>query len=509
MGMSPLDALHLFNCTPSEYGLRVRDGYVEWANDASPGLKAIRSLLGFVGQTGTVRLFAVTSDGVYDISSTTTNPTLVVDYSAIGGWVTTGDAGYCSQAQFTTTATSYLLVADEVNGYFYYDGTTWTTAPTLSGSIADSRSVNYVFVWKNRVWLSEQDTASAHYLATGAISGAASEFAFGNKFSYGGHLKGLYSFTRDGGAGIDDFLVAIGAGGDLLVYQGYDPAAVATFELKGSWYIGDMPAGKRVAVSFGGDLVVLSVYGLLSVSKLLSGKSIAEPDFYLTYKIAKHIRDLMATDRTTRGWDVFVDSVHGLLIINTPKLGVSDYIQFAADLNTGAWGIWRGVPMFSSIIYQGRLYFGTSGTGANAKVYYMDGHVDNLLLVGGDSGQVAFSGQTAFQVLGVPSQSQIVFINPYFIAEFSPSFVVEAMYDFNQAEISAGTGSPPVSGGDVWDTGMWDTAIWEVTEELSPFSAVRGATGMGRYVSVAFKGATASATVLLGFDVVGRQGGYL
>lgn len=362
MSMGADRAILMYNMYPSEYGCRVRKGFIEWANGAglAADLTTVRTIMPYISSSNTFKLFAVTNLGIYDITSSTTAPVLVVDYGAVGGWVTTGSAGYCSFEQYTTIGgTNYLLVADEANGYFYYDGTTWTTAPTLTGGATDPKTVSFLKVWKHRIWLGIENTGTAVYLGTSAVSGPCTAFQFGNKFSRGGGLKGLYSYTRDGGDGIDDFLVVISNGGDVLLYQGFDPDVATSFFLQGSWYVGDMPLGSRIAAAFGGDLVILSAYGLLPVSKLVAGKSIAAPDFYLTADITRLVRDIMETDRESRGWDVIVHPSDGLIIVNTPKRENYDFIQFVADINRGAWGVWRGVPMHCAAVFRNKLYFGT------------------------------------------------------------------------------------------------------------------------------------------------------
>ncbi len=514
--MGPTDAIYLYNVVPSEFGCRVRKGSVEWANNSgATGLKDVRSLLPYTSSDGTTKLFAVTSDGVYDITTkSTTSPSLVVDYSSVAGFVTTGDAGWCSHDQLTNIGGgSYLLVADEANGYFYYDGTTWTTAPTLSSGLTDPKTVSHVRVWKNRVWLTRESTGAAYYLGLGAVSGSNTIFDFGNKFSHGGSLKGLWNFTRDGGDGIDDFLVAISSGGDLLVYQGYDPANAATFEMKGSWYLGEMPAGKRIASDFGGDLLILSPMGILSLTSLLSGQNTSNPEFYLTYRIGRLLRNIMETDKDSRGWEISIHPRDALLILSTPRKTGADALQYIMHINTRGWGAWRGLDMISMLSWNNEFYFGVpeSSSANDSAVWYLSGNIDGVDIAGtGSAGQVAFSGLSAYSNLGISGRrKRCQFIRPVWVAETAPGFHVKALYEFDAAELMEVISAPSSTSADVWDSGKWDSAVWGGGAESSPFEAMVGGIGMGRHMALAWKGVSLSDTTYAGSDVMVDVGGLL
>ena len=81
----------------------------------------------------------------------------------------------------------------------------------------------------------------------------------------------MYNWSLDGGDGIDDYLVVVGSSGDVSVWQGTDPKS--DFGTVGSWQIGDIPYGRRIGVEYGGDLFLLSIYGLISLSSLLNGQT--------------------------------------------------------------------------------------------------------------------------------------------------------------------------------------------------------------------------------------------
>lgn len=139
MEMSPTEALYALNVIFTQGGPTTRPGYVEWTTN-STGLGGVRTLIPVRG-AGTAgvqdRLFACTQNGIWDASSATAAPTLVVGFSS-----PIGNAGYC-EYDFSVNAAGdvILLVCDEVNGYYTFDcGTSvWTKiSQAFSGTASSS-----------------------------------------------------------------------------------------------------------------------------------------------------------------------------------------------------------------------------------------------------------------------------------------------------------------------------------------------------------------------------------
>ena len=82
----------------------------------------------------------------------------------------------------------------------------------------------------------------------------------------GGELVGLYNFTMDGGDGVDDYLVALSRAGDVVIYRGDDPSLIDLWNIVGTFYVGELPAERRVANEYGGDLYIISVFGMISAA---------------------------------------------------------------------------------------------------------------------------------------------------------------------------------------------------------------------------------------------------
>lgn len=497
--MPATDSVQQYNMIAAEYGLRTRLGSTEWCTGLT-GLadNQVRSILPFAGSTVSQnRLFACTSTGIWDVTASSASPTQVLTFGT-----QTGDAGWGICHTVVTSAGHFLLYADEVNGFYIYTESTglWT-AGSVTGVSAGS--LVYVNVFKDRVWFVERDSARAWYLAAGAISGAATVFQMGAKFRAGGSLVGLWNWTYDGGNGMDDSLVAISSGGDVAIYQGTDPASASTFGLKGVWFIGATPAGRRIATNFGGDLLLLSRVGAVPISRLVMGGAELQRNQYETYKISPLFNSLMLSKAGTKGWSLRLQPEDNSLLVTVPTYEGQNTEQLAMALSNKSWGRYRDLPIFSAEAWEGKLYYGT----ASGVVGINTGYADGRTLADPNSyTPVQWSLLTSFQNLGNGRYKQVQAIRPRFLSEsVQPTYRAEAKYDYDLIEL--GSVTPTVQGGSVWDSGLWDTATW--AGEYSASKPISGASGMGVDVAIAMRGTAAVRTILVGMDIAFKQGGFL
>ena len=225
---------------------------------------------------------------------------------------------------------------------------------------------------QERVWFVEDGTALAWYLDAGSISGAATSFNFGSKFDHGGTLKGLYVWTVDGGDGVDDHLVAIGSGGDVLVYKGTDPTSAATWELVGQYYVGRLPAGRRVAQTEGGDLYILSQYGVIPLTRLMQGQLVQNENTQLSRNISPLIADAMSLTISSRGWEMRNVPSENVFLVARPAIGGFENLQFALSSHTNGWTTFESLPYQTGDVWDGSFYIG----GSDGTVYLLGGNTD-------------------------------------------------------------------------------------------------------------------------------------
>jgi hypothetical protein len=564
--MPDSDCPLLVNLISAENGLRSRLGSQEWCTGlVGIADNTVRSVLPFTGSTpGNNRLFACTSKGIYDVSSSSAAPTLVVTFGT-----QTGDAGYgICHVVVNASGGHFLLYADEVNGYYVYtespsgwvkvaqaSSTAWAaatvygagarvsnggltykttaggtsaaapaTGPSGTGAgIVDNtvtwdfeatiNGVNpanfcFVLVWKNRVWFVEKNTGKAWYLAAaygagGAIYGTPVSFNFGAQFKNGGAIAGMYSWTVDGGSGADDRLVVISQGGDVIIYAGTDPASASTFGLVGRWFLGGVPAGRRIATEHGGDLLLLSSTGIIPLSRLVLGSVLQEGTQYSTFKIGNLFSRLVASYGALQGWAARIHPEDASLIVTVPVADGQATNQLAMSLVTKGWSQYRDLPILSMDAWGRKLYFGTH----DGRVCINTGYVDGVLLSDPNAyTEIDCSGISRFRAMG--GQTQITMQRATIISEGGAvAQSVEARYRYDLTEATRRSSGIGAVGDSLWGSAIWDVSKWGGAYATQQQAG--GVTGMGPDVALAFRFAAKSRTVLVGFDVEYISGGFL
>lgn len=511
----PLAADHLESCiwainlVPTEYSMRVRNGTREWQTGLGDECRTVMPYTSSSAIGTGDKLFAATTDGIYDCTAQGGSPTLKVAFGT-----QSADAGYGIYTHYVDESGDQLMFyADRENGLFKYDpGTdTWAQATgitTATGSIGtiDVTDICFVTVHKLRIWLIERDAQKAWYLPIRASQGAAEEFFFGSKFRHGGDLVGLYNWTVDGGLGRDDHLVAISRGGDVIPWTGEDPADGVTWSSTGTFYVGPVPKGHRVCSEYGGELYILSKYGVTSLTALLQGQTTSDPySNQIGHKIARLLRQDLEDYGSEYGWAIkFVPNI-GSIFVGMPIRDDGRNRQYVYNIATEGWGLWRDVPILSSDPWQGALMLGT----ADGRIMRMDVNRDEIPLAGGAGSPIEWYLLTSYSHLGTPAHfKRSKFIRPNFVAESEPLYEVNAYYDYVTQQPEPPVGLIGNATTNQWDFGNWDEAIWSFSPE-TPFNSVLGAGGIGRAVAIALVGESNTQTDLVSIDIMWEAGGML
>lgn len=633
--MPPSDLAYTYNLLSSEYGLRARNGWREWCTGLTgDGDTLVRTIIPFTGgrrNGATDKLFAATSSGIWDVTS---SGALVAPEVAFP--ITTGEAGYGTATILSTPGGRYLVYCDEENGAYVYSETsaswsalrygatvpwTITTAylvgnlvvnganayvctvagtsagaggPTGQGSsiidgtakwdffegawsptttyaagchVVNSSSPARLYVctvggtsagaggpsstgtgivdgscfwdyvadysppvgmalsdqqlgftgiptkfvqavvWKSRLWFVEKDGSRAWYMPVNSLYGTASSFDFGLRMRAGGALVGLYNWSYDAGNGIDALLVGLSSSGDVVIFQGTDPTSIATFGLKGTWSVGAVPYGRRLATDFGGDLLVMSLNGLVPLSKLVVGQPVVGGDrsVYLTDKISNYLTLAASTNRLMQGWAVLQHPAESALMLLLPTADAAPCAPLVMPYSTRSWWPYRDMPIYSAESWQGQLYFGTT----DGRVCWHTGYVDGVTLADPNAySPVRFSCLTGFNNLGNARNKRVQLIRPTLLAQ-TTSTVVEARakYRFDTMEPAPPSGSSGIGSGNEWDTAKWDAAQWG--GDYTPIDRLGSGGGVGRDVAIALQGFSVSRTIIASIDVLYEEGGLL
>lgn len=464
--MGPRDCLYAFNVIADERGVRARTGWREYAIGMTGTFSAeVKTTISFHGSAvANSRLFMTTDKGIWRVDTGT--PSLVYSFATIspnGGW---GVA-----AAVVTAAGHFILYADEVNGLHYYSESTATWAAYATGSGTgqvtgvDPAAVASVTVWKNRVWLTERNTAKAYYLDVGAVFGTATAFNFGQRFKHGGSLVGLFNWSTDGGSGLDTALVAISTGGDVVIYLGTDPSSATTFGLKGVWFVGAVPTGRTIATDVGGDLLIISALGVVPLSRLILG----DPDKmqYATARVSSLFSRLANVALGNRGWAIHTHPTDNAMMVLIPEVAGDETTQLVCSLSTRGWSKYRDLPILSAAVWSGELYFGT----ADGRCCRNVGHVDGVTLADSSSGE-AIQWSVLMAYRGDAAIKQVQGVRPIVLAEeANPAVEVTVRYDFSLVEPSEPSATAGASGS--WDfgqvTGTLDAAYLTGSDPISVF----------------------------------------
>jgi hypothetical protein len=326
------------------------------------------------------------------------------------------------------------------------------------------------------------------------------DFDFGPQFKKGGALVGLWSWTREAGDGLDDVLVAVSSAGDVVAYQGTDPADYTQISLKGVNYVGAVPAGRRIALDIGGELVILSSLGIVPASRLFGTGGVVTDDAYLTRKISPVLGRELSDRGTSYGWDLKVHPEAKTLVVMTPSDGSGQREQWVLSLNGQGWAQHLGVPMACLEPWKGKLYFGDE----DGRVCINDGHVDNAEL-GGTANAVAIEASllTGFESQGTPQLKRPSMARPTFMTTGTvPQWTTEARFDYDRSEIGSVPFVASAAAG-VWGTAIWGVDVWG--SGVGTAGSWRGLNGAGSSVAIALKVSSVAEVTLTGLEVTFTQ----
>lgn len=481
--MEPTDAIRLDNWVPDTNSVHLRSGYATHATITATAT-AVESLIQYAPtNTSTNKLFAAIPSAIYDVTAAATASAAAVSSLTNARW---------QSAMITNTSGTYLVIANGADAPRKYDGSTWTTASVTATGLSISNIVS-VTNHQNRLWLVEENSIKVWYLGTSEIAGVPTPFLL--PFRRGGKLMAMGSWSRDGGAGPDDYAVFVSNKGECLVYSGTDPASATTFALVGVFNIPEV-IGRRCIINAGSDLGILTSQGLVPLSQVLGMTQGAASRIAFTDKISGAFREQYQATGTAFGWQCIEYPKQNLLIINVPIAERTTQYQYVMNINTGAWCRFTGINAGCWSLLGDVLYFGGNG----GVVYKFDsGHLDG-------SSNITATMVSAYHMCGSPKNKRFTLARPLFLAPsgYNPPVTIQTDYDTSEPAISVVAAA---AGGTQWDAAQWDSFQW--AGGSTPSLGWQGVTGQGRAASVAFGVSAREELVFNGVDVGFEVGGYL
>ena len=510
-GIGTEKAIWLYNMIAGEYGCRVRPGSRDFATNLPDleGTSEVRTVMYFnsiIAGGAQDRVFAATDLGIYDITAGGAGPWDFAGATSLEFPNQGSNAGWVSFLNYTNVAGDhYLLVCDEENGYWIFDGTSWAAGSFTGTSIPDAVDLVQIVEWNARIWFVEKNTARSWFLDPLALGGDITVFDVGNRFKDGGHLVQNSTWSLDDGAGMDDKFVMISSSGDVLVWDGIDPTTATDIRLVGRWQVGSVPEGRRVMSDWGGDVMILSTSGLITVSALLGGTATLNADKFASKNINQYIRQEMNQTLDRYGWSLQLVPNQGIALVTVPNPlnSTRAWIQFCLETTKNAWSMFRDLAMVSQVKFGSEYLFGTN----DGRVMLLAGTVDDVTLDQESGEGIVFSMLTHYSDLANAAMwKRPQFIRPYWIGASQPVFSVQIKYDFDLAELL--TSPAYIEGGiSEWDEAIWDIDVWQGTAQS--YLETIGISGMGRHLAVAIRGTAVADLTYVGADIMFDTGGML
>jgi|GEM_PF-355868 len=382
------------------------------------------------------KMFACAGGAVWNVTSTTA---AVFSYAS-------GTEDRWQWCNHTTSAGHYLFMVNGTDAPIHYNGSTWA-APSISGITA--ADAVHVISHKKRIWFVLNNSTKAAYLGTEAVAGSASEFQFGSLFTRGGYLLALATWTRDGGSGADDYLVAISSRGQVALYQGTDPASADTWSLVGTFDV-PTPIGRRCFTRFGADVLLITVEGVFPLSQLLSVDQSQAERVAISERISQAFNEASLSYSSNWGWELCGYAKGTRLIVNIPTAEGSAAKQFVMNTLTGAWCEYDNHNALTWAVYNDNLYF----AGADGEVFRADTGRSDVSL------PITAIGQTAYSAFGQATLKRFSMLKPLITANGTNRPSLGISIDFVETQSLTTLNSTPTSTAALWDSSSWDVAAW-------------------------------------------------
>lgn len=439
--MKETDAISMENFWPDSTEVSLRQGA---SYHLTALATAVKTLMPYTSPTAS-SLWAATETGIYDASVA----------GAVGASAKTIVKGRFSHLLMTVAGGTYLIAVNGVDRLLQYNGTTWTfidTASTPAILGLSTEKLAAVALFKRRLFFIENVSMNLWYLPVNSIGGTLLKFPVGELFERGGKLVAIGTWTIDGGSGQDDYLVCVTSEGEVAIYKGLDPAT--DFTLVGTYYIG-RPLGEDCLVKYGGDLLIMTVAGLIPVSTLLQG-TILNRNALLSEKIDKKLTGYAKLYESNIGWSATVFPAENMLLLNVPTSTDMTARQVLMNTITKAWTEFTNWNAVCWTVWESKIYFGGTSGGATDTTYFVARALTGI----DDFGEeITGTVKQAHSYLGSTKLKHITLVRPILTVSGGVLLGLGIDSDFSTSTEYGYSGADLVTTG-LFDTDLWDEAFW-------------------------------------------------
>jgi hypothetical protein len=336
-------------------------------------------------------------------------------------------------------------VLDGVNLDPNGDGTSNIHGPT--GGLPPKLS--HVWKYRNRLYFIEPGSMTAWYLGIDSVGGNLNKITLGGAATKGGNLITGATWSIDAGDGTDDKNVFITDQGEVLVFTGSNPADPANWRQEGRYAISPL-LGMNAHISVGGDLLMLTVDGIIPLSQAIT-KEAGQLELAMLTRTIKPLWRADVVARRQWAWTAKKWDEYGALFVTTPGGQPGARRCLLANNVTGAWGKFVGWDATCFLRLRESMFFGTQTglimqadrTGADNGAPYVATLVCGWETFGAPSNQFVLHQMRAtfHSSAGEPFQPQLDATVDYLVALPPPPTI-----------------GPDPGLRDVWNQGKWGPA---------------------------------------------------
>lgn len=456
------------NWFPSLGEVTVRSGSAAF----STGLGGTVETLAEYDAQATRKLLAAANGKIFDVSAG----------GAVGAALATG---FTSNRWQTANFKGFQFWVNGVDTEQTFSGTTFAntgwTGPTVG-------TITGVYVFKNRVFLVAKNTQGFWYAPVSNVTGAVAFFDLSTFSDTGGNLLLITTLSYTGGATPDDLIAFVLNTGEVILYQGTDPAVAANWSMVGKYRIGT-PVNIRAASNYGGDTYITTLNDHTSLNSWFSALRTGVPP--QLSKIAPAVLAATSVNAASFGWQALLFSAGTKLVFNIPNSDGS-FSQHVLNTATGAWCRFLGLNASCWGLFKDQLFFGTAG-----------GIIKQAETGNSDSGAaINATGQQAWSNLKTPRKKLISAFRPLIQSAGPITFAAGVGFDFQPVVLGTAMSTP--TAGAVWDVAKWDVSSWGPDPVTDTSWRVSG--GQGSRVSTAVAVAGLQQISWISTDYLMQQG---
>lgn len=412
--------------------------------------------------------WAITNQPINRLNFDTQTTNFTVGATVTGG--TSGSTAVIS-SMVDNGATGYLIVGT-VTGTGFVDNETITGgggSALVNGVIqplfvaftgVNTNVLSYVWPYKSRLFFIEENSMNAWYLPIDSIGGAATKLPMGGLFTLGGSLLfgASWSLDTSGDGGLSEQCVFVSTEGEVVVFQGNNPADANNWSRVGTYRIGK-PLGPKAFIRAGGDLVISTSIGFVPLSQAIQRDIAALSPAAVSYKIETEWNNFVSM-RAGSDWCCEVWPSSQMVIIALPTVNYQPATMLVSNARTGAWAEYTNWDGNCLDVFNDRLFFGSqNGRVVEANVSGLDeGNTYTGLWV------PLFDDFRSADALKTALNGRVFMRGPK-----EPDPAVNCQFDYIYSAYPTAS-APVISDGSEWGVGIWGTSIWGTANTLDNYN---------------------------------------